>query len=434
MFRNIVLLNKFMKYSLIVFGCQMNRSDAERVESVMNKLGYDKIEPEELGDADVAIVVACSIRQSAIDRIYGLKKKFDEIKKGRPLATVLTGCVLEADKKKMSEFFDIIFNINNLGELPRLLGQSEPLQIQEYLSFQPAYQSRFQAYVPITKGCNQFCHFCVVPYTRGREVYRDPDDIVAECKRLVQSGYKEITLLGQTVNSYNHEKANFAELLKRVDAISGDYWIRFVSSHPNFFSDEMIDAWKRGAHITPYLHLAVQSGSDLMLTRMNRKYTVQKFKDVVNSIRAAVPRVAVSTDVIVGFSGETSDEFQESRKLFEEMRFDMAYIAQYSVRKGTVGAKIYADDVSREEKKQRDIELNKVLEECARVNNKKYIGQVVRVLVEGHNKGFWTGKSDSYKTVKIQPQANGKNLAGEFVWVRITGALAWGLAGERVLR
>lgn len=421
-----------MKYSLIVFGCQMNRSDAERIEAVMANLGYDKIEPEELEKADVAIVVACSIRQSAIDRIYGLKKKFDGVKKNHPLVTILTGCVLEADKKKMSGLFDIIFNINNLGDLPRLLGKSEPLKIQEYLSYQPAYQSRFQAYVPITKGCNQFCHFCVVPYTRGREVYRDPDDIVAECTRLVQGGYKEITLLGQTVNSYNHQKANFAKLLEGVDAISGDYWIRFVSSHPNFFTDEVIGVWKRGAHIAPSLHLAVQSGNDAMLRRMNRKYTVQKFKDVVNSIRAAVPRVAVSTDVIVGFSGETEEEFRDSMNLFEEMRFDMAYISQYSVRRGTVGAKLYADDVSQEEKKRRDVELNTALEKGALENNKKYVGKVIRVLVEGHKKGFWTGKSDTHKTVRIQPKENNGVLAGEFVRVKIIDAKPWGLAGESI--
>lgn len=420
-----------MKYTMIVFGCQMNRSDAQRIETVMDEMGYDKTADESLSDADVVMIVACSIRQHAIDRIYGLKKKFDEIKKIRPFTTILTGCVLDADKKNMKEFFDIIFNINNLGELPKLLDKSEPLLVKEYLSIHPVYENNFQAYIPITKGCNQFCHFCVVPYTRGREVYRDPDEIVAECKRLVDNGYKEITLLGQTVNSYNHEKANFSKLLQLIDAIEGDYWIRFVSSHPNFFSDDVIDTWKKGKHLTPYLHLAVQSGDDEMLLKMNRKYNIKKFKDVVAKIRVAVPRVAVSTDVIVGYSGETEDHFLKTVELFEEMQFDMAYISKYSIRKGTLGEKLYADDVNYEEKKRRDVELNSVLREVAYKKNKKLVGSNVKVLIDGHNKGYWMGKSDTYKTIKIQSNGTDENLTGQFVDVRITEALPWGLLGER---
>ncbi len=421
-----------MKYKLIVFGCQMNQSDAERIETVMSQMGYDKSESEELSDEDIAIVVACSIRQHAIDRIYGLKKKFDEIKKIRPFTTILTGCVLDADKKNMEKFFDIIFNINDLGELPKLLDTSESLQVKEYLSIQPVYENNFQAFIPITKGCNQFCHFCVVPYTRGREVYRDPDEIVSECRRLVEGGYKEITLLGQTVNSYNHEQANFAKLLEMVDATPGDYWIRFVSSHPNFFTEEVIRAWQKSKHITPYLHLAVQSGNNFMLERMNRKYTIEKFKDVVRSIRSAIPDVFVSTDVIVGYSGETEDYFQDSIKLFEELQFDMAYISQYSLRKGTVGAKMFADDITKPEKKRRDMELNKVLKKVALENNKKYIGKTTRVLVEGRAKGFWNGKSYSYKTVRIQPKEMDKNMVGQFVEAKVIEALPWGLLAERV--
>jgi len=421
-----------MKYKLIVFGCQMNRSDAERIETVMNQMGYDKSENEELNDADIAIVVACSIRQHAIDRIYGLKKRFDKIKKVRPFTTILTGCVLDADKKNMEKFFDIIFNINDLGELPKLLDKSESLQVQEYLSIQPVYENNFQAYIPITKGCNQFCHFCVVPYTRGREVYRDPDEIVSECRRLVEVGYKEITLLGQTVNSYNHKKANFSKLLQMIDAIEGDYWIRFVSSHPNFFSDDVIDTWKKGTHLTPYLHLAVQSGDNEMLQKMNRKYSIEKFKDVVAKIRAVVPGVAVSTDIIVGYSGETEEHFLKTMELFREMRFDMAYISKYSIRKGTLGEKLHADDVSYEEKKRRDAELNLVLKEVAHKNNKKLVGKNMKILVESHSKGYWMGKSDSFKTVKIQPNENDENFAGQFVDVKIVEALPWGLLAERV--
>lgn len=421
------------KFTTIVFGCQMNRADAERVEAVMRDMGYVKTEESDLRESDVAIVLACSIRQKAIDRVYGLKKKFDEMKDLRPFTTILTGCVLEHDKKRMAQFFDYLIDINEIHRLPEILEKQSGRPVKDYLSLRPVYSHTFQAYIPITAGCNQLCHYCVVPYTRGPEVYRDPDDILRECRELIQKGYKEITLLGQTVNSYRHQKCNFAELLEMIDRIDGDFWIRFVSSHPNFFYDQLIDVWKKSRHITPYLHLAVQSGDNTVLERMNRKYTVERFIDVVEKIRKAIPEIAVSTDVIVGFSGETREQFERTKELFRRISFDMAYIAQYSVRPGTVGAKIYKDDVPQAEKERREKELNAILEETALKKNTSYIGRVVKVLVEKHRKGFWLGKSATFKTVKFPPLEKEENLTGTFVPVRITNAMPWGLFGERVV-
>ena len=419
-----------MKYCIIVFGCQMNVSDAERVARVMSLAGYEQIENSRIEEADAAVVVACSIRQSAIDRIYGLKRKFNALKDKKPFTTILTGCIMKGDKKKMYLFFDIVFDINNLQNLPKLLANKDGREIRDYLAIHPIYSNTFQAGVPISKGCNQLCHYCVVPYTRGPETYRDPDEIVAECRDLVAKGYKEITLLGQTVNSYNHKKCNFAQLMKRIDSLRGDFWLRFISSHPNFFTKEFIGVWKRSDHIAPYLHLAVQSGDDDVLKKMNRRYTVEKFCDVVKEIREAIPNLAVSTDAIVGYSSETKKQFQKTVKLFSEMRFDMAYISQYSVRKGTAGEKLYTDDVPKAEKKRRDAALTRVLEKTALENNKKYKGKVLRVLFEKHFKGHVVGKSDTYKTVKVRTGKGAPDRVGTFADVKISRATPWGLYGK----
>lgn len=421
-----------MKYHTIIFGCQMNYADAERVDAVMKTLGY--LKTGKIDNADVAIVVACSVRQHAIDRIFGLRKKVEAIKKVRPCIAILTGCVLEDDKKKMKDFFDFVFPITELGNLPKLLGKAKPFDIQEYFSIEPKYNSRFQAYVPISNGCNQFCSYCVVPYTRGRETYRDPDEIIEECRCLIEKGYKEITLLGQTVNSYSYKGVNFSELLCRIDNIPGNFWIRFLSSHPNFFTPELIRIWKKSKHITPYLHLAVQSGDNTILKKMNRRYTIGKFLRIVREIQKAIPDITISTDIIVGYSGEAKKQFENTVKLMKILKFDMAYISKYSQRKGTLGEKLHKDDVSLEEKKKRHEILNKILAKSALEKNKKYIGRVIRVLVEGHHKRFWIGKSDTFKTVKIYPKENEGNLAGEFVYVEVVDATHWGLLGKRIAR
>src|SRR3989344_6100348 len=278
-----------MKYHIIIFGCQMNHADAERIETVMKSMSYGKTDTME--DADAIIVVACSVRQHAIDRIYGLKKSFDKVRKVRPVRVILTGCVVEGDKKNMSEFFDDIIPITKIQDLQKMLGGLAPVDVKEYLSIAPKHTSVYHAFIPISRGCNLFCSYCVVPYTRGREVCRDYNEIIDECKHLIARGYKKITLLGQTVNSYKYKDVDFTELLRRIDSIPGDFWIYFLSSHPNFFTKELIEVWKKSKHIAPFLHLAAQSGDDDMLKKMNRKYGVKKFTGVVDMVRKAIPDI-----------------------------------------------------------------------------------------------------------------------------------------------
>ncbi len=432
-----------MKYHLIAFGCQFNKSDSERAAAIFEKMGYQPA--SDLTKADLVLVLACSVRQTAIDRIFGLKRKFEQIKKHRPLVTVLSGCVLKSDEKKMLEFFDFIIPNADLARLPKLMmPTSYKLIPTSFFNVHPAYISKFQAYVPIMTGCDNFCSYCVVPYTRGREVSRPAAEVIKECRELVKRGYKEIVLIGQNVNSYAGKVKNqnskvkrasqkskvtsFPELLEKIDSIAGDYWLSFATSHPKDMSDELIKVMAGGKHIMPYLHLPVQSGDDEILRKMNRHYTAARYRRLVDKARKAVPELMLSTDVIVGFPGESKAQFNNTAKLFRAVKFDMAYVAQYSPRAGTASAKM-ADNVSREEKKRREKALTEILKQTALANNKKYLKKTVRVLVDGYKKGRCYGRTETFKIVSF---AGGQSLIGNFVSVKIAAATSWALAGEQV--
>ncbi len=438
------------KYWIITFGCQMNISDSERIASVLEKAKYKKA--PQIEGADLIAVNMCSVRQSAVNRVYGLVPKLKELKtKNRKLKTILTGCVLSQDRKKLAQQFDLILDIRDLPIWPKLLKTSSRPHlsgINSYLTIKPKYTTKFSAYVPIMTGCNKFCSYCVVPYTRGREISRPTEEILDEIKTLVKKGYKEIWLLGQNVNSYKFtiqisesksqnpktKTINFAELLKMVQSIPGNFWIRFTSPHPRDFSGQLIETMAKCKKVCPYLNLPVQSGDDEILKRMGRGYTVKEYKNLIKKIRRAFKKyrkglekeIALSTDIIVGFPGETKKQFENTAKLFKEIKFDMAYISCYSRRPGTSAFKL-KDNISSQEKKKREKILTDILRQTALEKNRKYIGKTVKVLVEKQHQEYLIGKSPHYKTVKFK----GKNkLIGEFVKVKITDALAWGLKGK----
>ena len=454
-----------MKYHIVTFGCQTNQSDSERIAAILNKIGFKPAPFQD--DADFIIANACSVRQSAIDRIHGIAHKIQKKKKRgekTPIA-VLTGCVLEQDRKKLTGKFDIILDIRDIKNLPHILktmrrtsdvlhkiqGRAAMNDIHrwkaiekpaEYFKITPSYESPFSAFVPIMTGCNNFCTYCAVPYTRGKEVSRPAKDIINEVKNLVRNKYKEIMLLGQNVNSYIDKgaknKKNFAYLLRAVNNISGDFWIRFHSSHPKDFTDELIDAIASCKKVTKYISLPVQSGNDKVLKRMNRPYTVSQYKKLVKKIREKIPDASVSTDFIVGFPNETKKQFQDSVKLFKNLKFDMTYIAQYSPRPGTTAEKIFKDNVSIKEKGWRDRELTAVLKKTSLNINKKLVGTIQQVLIEKEIKrqnGHWLiGKTRGFKTVKIPINSqNYQKLIGKFVNVKIKQALDLGLIGRDIL-
>ncbi|MFH1233912.1 MAG: tRNA (N6-isopentenyl adenosine(37)-C2)-methylthiotransferase MiaB [Patescibacteria group bacterium] len=445
------------KYHIITIGCQMNKSDSERIAIRLEKVGYKRSDNKY--QADLVVVNTCGVRQTAEDRLYGL---IPEIKKANPKCfVIITGCLIYRKdiKKRLDKFVDgwmMITEItNDKFQMTNKCQMSNVKCQNDYLNIQPRYESKFSAFVPIGNGCNNFCSYCVVPYARGREVYRSAEDILKEVKSLVKKNYKEIILIAQNVNSYNsrikrelkanYRKSNidFADLLKKVNNIQGDFWIRFLTSHPKDMSDRLIKTIASCEKVCQHIHLPVQAGDDEILKKMNRKYTVANYVELTKKIRKGLkykiqntkyklwqPLVAITTDIIVGFPCETKKQFNNTVKLFKQIKFDMAYISRYSPRPGTVAFKL-EDNVSKEEKKNRENKLLRILRQTALVNNKKYINKIVRVLIENKNKtGEWFGKTATGKIVKIKISNDKKELVGEFVEVKIIGVKKSCLVGN----
>jgi len=440
------------KYFLITYGCQMNLSDSDRIAAFFEKQKFKKASKKD--EADFIIVNMCSVRQSAVDRVYGLIPQFQKIKSKNPnLKTLLTGCILHKDREKFQEFFDYILPIKTLSLWEKILKKEKYIWENwdlntfkcEYLSKPLGFTTYPIGYVPISTGCNNFCSYCVIPFTRGREICRPVPEIICEIEDLIKRGYKEIWLLGQNVNSYKanlksqisnlkseYQMSNlidFPKLLRLINDIPGKFWIRFTSPHPKDFSDELIEAMIECEKVTPYLNLPVQSGDNEILKKMKRSYTREQYIALVKKIRQKIPHLTLSTDIIVGFPGETKRAFENTKKLMIDVKFDMAYIAQYSPRAGTLAASKMKDDVSKEEKREREKILTEILKKTAFEKNKRFVGKIVEVLPISQKNGFLLGKSFHYKTVKFKGE---KDLIGKFQKVKIKQALSWGLEGELV--
>ena len=426
----------------------MNKSLSERIAGFLESKGWKKA--KEPNKADFLFVNMCSVRQSAVDRVYGLIPKIKKIKlKNQKLKTVLTGCILLKDRKNFSEWFDFILPIETLPKWDLILKRKpkDPFLYFDtvkknyagnYLKITPKYTSKISAFLPIMTGCNNFCSYCVIPYTRGPEISRPVNEIIKEVKDLVKKGYKEIWLLGQNVANYSSTlkkqgkttKIDFARLLELINNIPGKFWIRFTSPNPENFSDKLINTIAKCEKVTEYLNLPVQAGDDEILKKMNRKYTISQYKQLVKKIRKKIPNISLSTDVIVGFPGETKKQFEKTAKLFREIKYDLAYIAKYSPRPQTSAFRL-EDNVPEEEKKRREKVLTEILRKTAFSNNKKYLQKEVEVLVEKHiENNKWQGKTRTFKTVVFE--SNLKDLLGKFVIVKIKKVLPFGLSGELI--
>ncbi len=454
------------KYYIIVYGCQMNNSDSERIRAILNKSNFNEVYRED--GADLIIVVACSIRQSAINRIYGKIPFFNRCKKSNPnFQTLITGCILDRDKKLFYTKFDFVLDIKEIEKIPELLACKntaciEKLALPEsksvaqkleqnpdykiknnfaynYLKAIPQRTNNFSAILPIMTGCNNYCTYCVVPYVRGNKQSRPVEDILAEIRLLINNNYKEIWLLGQNVNdydsSYDEQRYNFPILLKTIDEIiekSGKkIWIRFTSPHPKNFSDELIDVIANGKNITNYINLPMQSGDNFILQKMNRGYTIEEYNLIVKKIRAKIPSVALSTDLILGFAGEEEANFKNTISAVKKNKFDMIYINQYSVRSGTAAEK-FGDTVCREEKKKRWNILNSLLRDMSYQKNIKYLGKKTEVLVDSIIKDNYLGKTEDYTTVSIIKNKECRSLIGEFIKVKIIEIHPFGIKGTIV--
>ncbi len=474
-----------MKYHIVQLGCQMNISDGERVQKVLEDIGFVHTEiPEE---ANLIGVIACSVRQKGIDKVYNMVNKWNKWKNKKSLLTFVSGCVLPADKEKFLKLFDMVFTMSQLPELPEMIGQygivtpagissnfsdldqhevvkeaspnlSEfkinPAQIisnkktivkkpevgiEDFWHIEPKYSSGVEAYIPIQNGCDKFCTYCAVPYTRGREVSRPSSEILKELRNLVAKGVKSITILGQNVNSYGLDKKgkeiSFAELLKEIGEYgkeSGkDFWVYFTSPHPRDMSDEVIEMVAKYDCLAKQIHLPVQSGDDKVLIRMNRNHSMIKYREIVSTIRKLIPQATLFTDIIVGFTGETNEEFENTRQIMEEFKYNMAYIAQYSPRPGATSSR-WADDISKEEKKERYHTLTAEMTKYTAEYNQGLIGKTLKVLVRGNDrkKGFLSAYTEGRIVARFK--SDDYNLIGSYAHIKVTSSASLSIEGKLI--
>ena len=437
-----------MIFHLAVFGCQMNVNDADRLRTILQAMGG--VESDIPEEADCIIFVTCSIRQHAEDRIFGLLRKYS----GQGKTLGITGCMVRRTSTRSfekrdplfhrTEYIDFAFRISDAAQLPELLREFFPIP-GEFLEKDlggifdtfPTQRQRTSAFVPISTGCDHHCTYCIVPHTRGAERCRSRSEILAECQKFLAEGAQEITLLGQNVNRWYHGergknpyKTDFAQLLEEIARLPHLKWLRFLSPHPQHLGDDVLQVMEKNPNICRHLHLPVQSGDDAMLRRMARGYTVAKFRETLAKAREMMPGITVSTDIIVGFCGETEEQFQHSLQLCEDEQFDMIYLAKFSVRPGTPAAK-WDDDVSIAEKKRRFAALNEVLRASSARNMKTEIGEVREVLVDSvDEKNIAKGHTEKMRTVFFPVGARGSEFVGKFVSVRITESEFFSVQGE----
>ena len=437
---------KLHRYAyLLVYGCQMNQSDAERMMGQLRTIGYERTESME--EADLILINTCCVLETAEDRVYGKIGEIKRLKRENPeLIFGITGCMAQKEGDaliKRAPHIDFVLGTNKVHELTHVVqeiqaehGNVVDVQIGETElpdDVPVARASSLSAWVPIMYGCNNFCTYCIVPYVRGRERSRLPEDIVREVEEAVKNGYEEVTLLGQNVNSYgkDHKLADFADLLKMVDKVPGIRRVRFMTSHPKDLSDKVIAAIRDGEHLCEHIHLPVQYGSNRILKAMNRVYTVESYRDLVRRIRAAIPDVSLTTDLIVGFPGETDEDFQQMLDFLREIRYDSAYTFIYSKRSGTPAATM-ENQVEESVKKERLNALMAVQNEISLAINEKLLGKTLEIMVEGPSKNepsVWMGRT---RTNKIVLFAHAGEKPGDFIDVRITHPQTWVLKGERV--
>ncbi len=431
-------------YCIYTYGCQMNVHDSENIKAIMEEMGYSRV--EEMENADVIILNTCAIRENAHNKVHGMLGRIKHLKEEKEdVITVFCGCMAQEESialelKEKFPWVDIVMGTHNFHKLPLYLENTLKTKHQEMEVFSiegdviegiPVKRdSKYKAWINIMYGCDKFCTYCIVPYTRGRQRSRLPEDILREVNDLVKEGYLEVTLLGQNVNAYGKDlnlEYGMADLLSDV-AKTGIKRIRFVTSHPWDFTDEMIEVIAKNDNIMPYIHLPLQSGSTEILKKMGRKYTKEEYRNLFYKIKKMIPNVAITTDIIVGFPGETEEDFKETLSLVDELKYDLAYTFIYSKREGTPASK-FEDKTSDEEKKARLQRLNEKINQYAKENNQKYLDKIVKVLIEGESDkpGKLMGYTDTMKLVNVKAK---DDIIGKIVNVKITGVKTWSLDGE----
>ena len=434
------------KLFIETYGCQMNAGDSEIVVSIMQEHGYRYT--EDIDQADIILINTCSIRDNAEQRIWGRLSAMRQIKKRKPTLIVgIIGCMAERLKEQLIEKgtgVDIVAGPDSYRSLPELVRTAEngakginvELSKEEtYAEIAPVRLDRngVSAFIAIMRGCNNYCAYCVVPYTRGIERSRDPQTIVAEARTLFENGYREVTLLGQNVNSYSCEEVGFPELMAMVAEISPLLRVRFATSHPKDISDRLLEVMARYENICKAIHLPAQSGSNEMLKKMNRKYTREWYLERIAAIRRYIPDCAITTDLIAGFCGETLEDHQDTLSLMREVGYASAFMFKYSERPGTFSARHFADDIADDEKTRRLNEIIALQNQLSVESNQAEVGLIRQVLVEGTSKRSdeqLCGRTSQTKMVVFD---RGNHSAGDYVTVKITGCSSATLFGEEIL-
>lgn len=441
-----IVENGNKKYAMIrTYGCQQNFSDSEKIKGILSVLGFDFTEDPK--KADFIIFNTCAIREHAEDRVFGNVGALKNIKKkNKNLIIALCGCMMEQDHikekiKKSFPFVDLVFGTHSINYLPKLIfdvisNDKRVFEINKeddvlFEDIPVKREDKIKGFVPIMYGCDNFCSYCIVPYVRGRERSRNSEDILSEVKKMIHSGYKEITLLGQNVNSYGknlNEDINFSELLKKIDNLEGDFWIRFMTSHPKDATEELIDTIANSKHICHQIHLPFQSGNNKILKQMNRHYDREKYLSIINYAKDKISDLTLTSDVIVGFPGETYKEFCDTLSLIKEVKFSSLFTFIYSKREGTPAAKM-DDSTSADEKSKRFSELLKLQTEISDNLYKKMIGREYKVLVESlaNKDGKLTARTNNGIVVELDGD---KRLLGKFLNVKIIDAKRCLLIGE----
>ena len=440
--------DKFLgkKYFIRTYGCQMNVHDSEEIKGILENLSFTQT--DNLEEADIIVLNTCAIRENAHDKVFGFLGRLKHLKKKNPhLIICMGGCMPQEESvanklKEKYPFVNIVFGTHNINDLGSMILKEQSLQQIEVYSIEGnVYEhidyvrdSKYTAWVNIMYGCDKFCTYCIVPFTRGKQRSRKMEDIIEEVQELKDQGYLEVTLLGQNVNAYGKDLTygyNFANLLERV-AQTGIPRIRFVTSHPWDFTDEMIDVIAKYENIMPYIHLPLQSGSSQILKLMGRRYTKEDYINLYNKIKAKIPGVSITTDIIVGFPNESDEDFQETLDVVNKCQFDGAFTFIYSPREGTPASKI-KDSLSYEIKESRLHELNKVINAYSLKHNQEYIDKIEEVLILGPSE---KGKNKVYgytKTMKLVNISGATNDIGKLIPVRITDAKSFSLDGQKVI-